>query len=217
MIWMIHDYGPGNRLVSFHVEMDANADVMYSHDVIDRIERDLLNQDDLVATIHFDPVIASDSHVAELRSFLQQGVASLTLAPTSTICASARADAYQRHLRLRRPLPNTSLKSRRRGAKLAAACAAVERNGPTISASSNWNPTIPPGYRNQIKTTQERGIIMDYKQSCPSTPQQISRQDCRAEPCPLQKSRRPVHRLHPGVPSPAARSRPTPMTSTPTR
>ena len=47
---MIHDYGPGNRLVSFHVEMDANADVMHSHDVIDRIERDLLNQDDLVAT-----------------------------------------------------------------------------------------------------------------------------------------------------------------------
>ena len=62
---MIHDYGPGNRLVSFHVEMDANADVMHSHDVIDRIERDLLNQDDLVATIHFDPVIANDSHVAE--------------------------------------------------------------------------------------------------------------------------------------------------------
>ena len=36
---MIHDYGPGSRLVSFHLEMDSKDDVMHSHDVIDRIER----------------------------------------------------------------------------------------------------------------------------------------------------------------------------------
>ena len=29
---MIHDYGPGNRLLSFHIEMDAKGDVMQSHD-----------------------------------------------------------------------------------------------------------------------------------------------------------------------------------------
>ncbi len=50
---MIHDYGPGSRLVSFHLEMDSKDDVMHSHDVIDRIERDLLVQDGLIATIHF--------------------------------------------------------------------------------------------------------------------------------------------------------------------
>mgnify|MGYP000214666181 CR=1 FL=1 len=128
---MIHDYGPGNRLVSFHVEMDANADVMYSHDVIDRIERDLLNQDDLVATIHFDPVIASDSHVAELRSFLQQEVASL----------DTRANIHD--LRIVPGPTHTNVifdcavpaeyitEKQRRGAKLAAALrAAVERKWP---------------------------------------------------------------------------------------
>ena len=77
---MIHDYGPGNRLVSFHVEMDANADVMHSHDVIDRIERDLLAQDDLVATIHFDPVVVNDPHVTELREFLRNELDSLDTA-----------------------------------------------------------------------------------------------------------------------------------------
>ena len=128
---MIHDYGPGNRLVSFHVEMDANADVMHSHDVIDRIERDLLNQDDLVATIHFDPVIASDSHVAELRSFLQQEVASL----------DTRANIHD--LRIVPGPTHTNVifdcavpaeyitEKQRRGAKLAAALrAAVERKWP---------------------------------------------------------------------------------------
>lgn len=128
---MLHDYGPGNRLVSFHVEMDANSDVMYSHDVIDRIERDLLNQDDLVATIHFDPVIASDSHVAELRSFLQQEVASL----------DTRANIHD--LRIVPGPTHTNVifdcavpaeyitEKQRRGAKLAAALrAAVERKWP---------------------------------------------------------------------------------------
>ncbi len=104
---------------------------MYSHDVIDRIERDLLNQDDLVATIHFDPVIASDSHVAELRSFLQQEVASLTPAPTSTICASCPGRRKPTSSSTAPSPPNTSLKKQRRGAKLAAALrAAVERKWP---------------------------------------------------------------------------------------
>ena len=71
---MIHDYGPGNCLVSFHVEMDANADVMHSHDIIDNIERDMLVQDGLVVTIHYDPIVTGDAHVAELKAFLKEEV-----------------------------------------------------------------------------------------------------------------------------------------------
>ena len=58
---MIHDYGPGNRLVSFHIEMDAKGDVMQSHDVIDTIERDLLVQDGMIATIHYDPIVTGNA------------------------------------------------------------------------------------------------------------------------------------------------------------
>ena len=74
---MIHDYGPGNRLVSFHIEMDAKGDVMQSHDVIDSIEKDLLVQDGMIATIHYDPIVTGNAHVEEIRSFLQQQVAQL--------------------------------------------------------------------------------------------------------------------------------------------
>ena len=74
---MIHDYGPGNRLVSFHIEMDAKGDVMQSHDVIDTIEKDLLVQDGMIATIHYDPIITGNSHVDEIREFLQEEVAAL--------------------------------------------------------------------------------------------------------------------------------------------
>ena len=32
---MVHDYGPGSKLVSFHIELSADSDVMKSHDLID--------------------------------------------------------------------------------------------------------------------------------------------------------------------------------------
>lgn len=80
---MIHDYGPGNRLVSFHIEMDAKGDVMQSHDVIDTIEKDLLVQDGMIATIHYDPVVTGNAHVDEIRTFLKKQVKELE--PTANI------------------------------------------------------------------------------------------------------------------------------------
>lgn len=74
---MIHDYGPGSCLVSFHLEMDSKDDVMHSHDVIDRIEHDLLVEDGLIATIHFDPIVTGDAHADELKAFLQNEVREL--------------------------------------------------------------------------------------------------------------------------------------------
>ena len=77
------DRAAGSRLVSFHLEMDAKDDVMHSHDVIDRIERDLLVEDGLIATIHFDPVVTGDPHADELKAFLQREVEEL--APMANI------------------------------------------------------------------------------------------------------------------------------------
>lgn len=69
---MIHDYGPGNRLVSFHLEMPAEGDVMALHDEIDQMEKDFYANDGLLTTIHFDPVVTSDPHVTELREFVEK-------------------------------------------------------------------------------------------------------------------------------------------------
>lgn len=68
---MIHDYGPGNRLVSFHLEMPAEGDVMAMHDEIDCIEKDFFTNDGLTVTIHFDPVVTGDPHVTELRELVE--------------------------------------------------------------------------------------------------------------------------------------------------
>ena len=57
---MIHDYGPGRRFASVHVEMDRNLDVMIGHDIIDDIEREFA-VDGLQLVIHYDPVVTDDA------------------------------------------------------------------------------------------------------------------------------------------------------------
>ena len=41
---MVHDYGPGRRFASVHVEMDSREDPLICHDIIDDIERDFLTR-----------------------------------------------------------------------------------------------------------------------------------------------------------------------------
>lgn len=62
---VIHDYGPGRRMVSLHAEVAYDIDIMEAHDVIDNIEQRLEEQFHYEATIHMDPVITDDD---ELRS-----------------------------------------------------------------------------------------------------------------------------------------------------
>lgn len=53
---IVHDYGPGRRYVSAHVEMPGDEDPMVTHDIIDAIERRFLEEDHIHLIIHYDPV-----------------------------------------------------------------------------------------------------------------------------------------------------------------
>ena len=66
---LVHDYGPGRQFASLHAEMPANADVLESHDTIDRIEKYFLEQEGLHVVIHYDPVVIDDSETGEARNF----------------------------------------------------------------------------------------------------------------------------------------------------
>lgn len=62
---MVHDYGPGNKFASAHVEMSADLSPIESHDIIDSIEQDFLKNDGLVMTIHYDPVVGECNHSSD--------------------------------------------------------------------------------------------------------------------------------------------------------
>ena len=64
---MVHDYGPGRKYMSVHVEVDSKEDIMKIHDEIDVIERELLEKFNILTTIHMDPIVIGDSRVDELK------------------------------------------------------------------------------------------------------------------------------------------------------
>ena len=57
---IVHDYGPGMILATFHAEVDSRADIMETHDVIDNIEKEIYDQLHILATIHMDPLSFSE-------------------------------------------------------------------------------------------------------------------------------------------------------------
>ena len=69
---MVHDYGPGQRFASLHVEMDAADDPLYCHELIDDMERECLRSHNIHLVIHYDPVITDDPELNRLRSKVTQ-------------------------------------------------------------------------------------------------------------------------------------------------
>lgn len=60
---MVHDYGPGRRYASIHVEIDKNEDPMACHARIDRMECECLKNYGTHLVIHYDPVVTDDPEV----------------------------------------------------------------------------------------------------------------------------------------------------------
>ncbi len=69
---MVHDYGPGRQIVSFHAEVPSDSDINYAHDVIDCIERDLREKCGCIVTIHLDPIVVNDERINEMRRRAEQ-------------------------------------------------------------------------------------------------------------------------------------------------
>lgn len=67
---MVHDYGPGKRYASIHVEMDKKIDPMICHEAIDKIERDCFETFGIQLVIHHDPIDTDDFQMLRLRAVI---------------------------------------------------------------------------------------------------------------------------------------------------
>ena len=67
---MVHDYGPGQRFGSLHVEMDQKQDPLWCHELIDNLERRCLRELGVHLSIHYDPVVVGDPEVDETRELV---------------------------------------------------------------------------------------------------------------------------------------------------
>ncbi len=67
---IVHNYGPGKCIVSLHAEVSSEDELMHSHDLIDRIEREITEKYNAAVCIHLDPVDIKDERVNALRTFV---------------------------------------------------------------------------------------------------------------------------------------------------
>ncbi len=67
---MVHDYGPGQRFASIHVEMDHKADPLYCHELIDNLERICLERHNINLVIHYDPIVTGDTELERLKDIV---------------------------------------------------------------------------------------------------------------------------------------------------
>ena len=74
---MVHDYGPGQRFATVHVEMDMREDPMACHDIIDDIERDCWERHRIHLCIHYDPIVTDDAELNHMRKLVQQRIQAL--------------------------------------------------------------------------------------------------------------------------------------------
>lgn len=67
---IVHDYGPGRRFASVHVEIDHREDVLDAHELIDDIEREVKRSLNVDLVIHYDPVVTDDTELNAVRSLI---------------------------------------------------------------------------------------------------------------------------------------------------
>ena len=63
----VHNYGPDLYYASVHVEVDSAVDVMQSHDLLDRIERDFAENTNIVLVTHLDPIVLGDPELDKYK------------------------------------------------------------------------------------------------------------------------------------------------------
>ena len=74
---VVHDYGPNRCFASVHVEVDANVNILDSHDLIDNIERNISVDLGIHLVIHLDPIVMDNPIVNELHLLTEQLISSV--------------------------------------------------------------------------------------------------------------------------------------------
>lgn len=71
---IVHNYGPNRSMASIHAEVPNNVSVEASHEIIDRIERDALENLKIFLVVHMDPVEIEDKKIVYIRQQAHEAI-----------------------------------------------------------------------------------------------------------------------------------------------
>ena len=71
---IVHDYGPGRMMITLHAEVDEEADMLATHDLIDNIEWELNKKFNCLSTIHMDPIAVNNPETDAAKEQVKQAL-----------------------------------------------------------------------------------------------------------------------------------------------
>lgn len=71
---IVHDYGPGRRMISLHAEVPGDGDIYETHDLVDSIEMKLGEELNCEVVIHMDPINVNDETTRQKRALVLEAV-----------------------------------------------------------------------------------------------------------------------------------------------
>lgn len=71
---VVHNYGPGKIFASIHIEVDADGDLMESHDMVDNIEREVSHSLHIHFVAHMDPIRTNDPLLNQVSEILEDAI-----------------------------------------------------------------------------------------------------------------------------------------------
>lgn len=74
---IVHDYGPGRKMASAHVEISDTANIVAAHEMIDELEVKAMKELKMPLVLHMDPISIDCPITNELRSIVREELAKL--------------------------------------------------------------------------------------------------------------------------------------------
>lgn len=74
---VLHSYGPGKTIASVHAEVRSDANILITHEIIDRMEREIGEAMHMQLVIHLDPIETDNARLNAARAEVEQIMAGL--------------------------------------------------------------------------------------------------------------------------------------------
>ena len=71
---IVHSYGPTRRMASVHAEIKNTLSIETAHEIVDRIEQDVLRDLNIFLVIHMDPIDTDNEAVQNTRKIISDAV-----------------------------------------------------------------------------------------------------------------------------------------------
>ena len=71
---IVHDYGPGRKMITLHAEVDEEADMLSTHDMIDNVEWELNRKYSCLSTIHMDPIAVNNPETEAAKAQVKEAL-----------------------------------------------------------------------------------------------------------------------------------------------